>query len=277
MSFYIQKYSGEKELFDIQKFNRSLKRAGASQELIDELVQELQALSSVRTTKEIYEFALSRLKTQHPGLAARYNIKQALLNLGPSGFPFERYIAALFRAQGYETKTGTIVQGACISHEIDVLAIKQNEHLLTECKFHQQGLTVDAKVPLYIKARFDDVTKQWTTHGDTHKQHKAVIVTNTRFSTQAIAYAQCVGIELLGWSYPEQGSLEQLIDRYTMHPITALVSLSSHQKKILLDNGFVLCQDVVKHPTLLDVLHLSEQDKEHLMQEMKAVCSIKPS
>lgn len=127
---------------------------------------------------------------------------------------------------------------------------------------------------MYIKARFDDVSKQWQRAGDRHSIHKPAIVTNTRFSSQAIAYAECVGIQLLGWSYPEQASLEQLIDRYNMHPITALVSLTNHQKKILLDNGFVLCQDVVKHPTLLDVLHLSEQDKEHLFQEMKAVCSI---
>lgn len=278
MSFYIKKYSGESELFNIKKFTTSLQRAGASKSLINQLVLEIAALPSLRTTKDVYEFALSRLHEKNPVIAAHYNIKRALLDFGPSGFPFEHYVAALFSAQGYTTKTHTVVRGACVEHELDVIAIKDNEHLMIECKFHNEpGLVCDVKVPLYIKARFDDVSKNWTNNGDTHTAHKPVIVTNTRFSVQAIAYAECIGITLLGWSYPDRGGLEVLIDRFGLHPITALVSLDNRQKKLLIDNGLVLCRDVKENQTALNALHLSEQDKEHLMQEMRAVSALKTS
>lgn len=276
MSFYIQKYSGKTEPFNIKKFTASLQRAGASKSLIEQLVLEISDLPYLRTTKEIYEFALSRLGKQNSALAARYNIKRALLDLGPSGFPFERYIAALFNAQGYETRTHTTTYGFCVEHELDVIAIKRNEHLIVECKFHnEQGLSCDVKVPLYTKARCDDIVKKLVLNGDTHTQHKAFIVTNTRFSKQAIAYAECTGITLLGWSYPQGAGLESLIDIYHLHPITALVSLDNRQKKLLIDHGLILCRDVEHHQKALDALSLSEQDKEHLMQEMKAVCTLK--
>lgn len=278
MSFYIRKYSGETQLFNIKKFTASLQRAGASKGLIDQLVLEITALPSLCTTKDIYEFALLRLHKKNPAIAAHYNIKRALLDLGPSGFPFEHYVAALFTAQGYATKTHSVARGFCIEHELDVIAIKDHEHLMIECKFHnEQGLVCDVKVPLYIKARFDDVSKNWTNNGDTHAVHKPVIVTNTRFSTQAIAYAECIGITLLGWSYPKSASLEILIDRFGLHPITALVSLDNRQKKLLIDNGLVLCRDVEQNQAALNSLSLSEQDKEHLMHEMRAVCAIKKS
>lgn len=278
MSFYIRKYSGESELFNIKKFTASLRQAGASKSLIDQLVLEITALPSLRTTRDIYEFALSRLHEKNPVIAAHYNVKRALLDFGPSGFPFEHYIAALFSAQGYATKTHTVVRGFCVEHELDVIAVKGNEHLMIECKFHnEQGLVCDVKVPLYIKARFDDVSRQWTSNGDTHAVHTAVIVTNTRFSAQAIAYAECIGITLLGWSYPERAGLQVLIDKFGLHPITALVSLDSRQKKLLIDNGLVLCRDVEQNKAALNTLKLSEQDKEHLMQEMRAVCALKAS
>lgn len=275
MSFYIQKYSGKTELFNLKKFTTSLQRAGASKKLIDQLVLEISDLPVLRTTKEIYEFALSRLSKQHSVIAARYTIKKAILDLGPSGFPFEHYIAALFNAQGYATRTHTTAHGFCVEHELDVIAIKHNEHLIVECKFHnEQGLSCDVKVPLYVKSRCDDIIKKLLLNGDTHTHHKAFIVTNTRFSQQAIAYAECSGITLLGWAYPQGAGLEVLIDTFGLHPITALVSLDHRQKKILIDNGFVLCRDVERHQAALEALHLSEQDKEHLMQEMKAVCTL---
>jgi hypothetical protein len=276
MPFYVQKYSGETEPFNIKKFTASLKRAGASKALIDQLVLEITQLPLLRTTKEIYEFALARLHKKNPVIAARYNIKQALLDFGPSGFPFEKYVAEVFKAQDYATKTHTVVRGFCVDHEVDVIAVKGNEHCMIECKFHnEQGLICNVKVPLYIKARFDDVLKTWKNYGDTHTTHRAMIVTNTRFSAQAVAYAQCVGVGLLGWGYPEGASLVSLIDRFGLHPITALVSLTHRQKKLLIEQGLTLCRDVQEHAAALDALNLSEQDTEHLMQEMKAVCSIK--
>lgn len=275
MSFYIEKYSGEKELFDIKKFSRSLKRAGASQQVIQSLVQEISSLPSLRTTKDIYEFALARLSNKSPSLAARYNIKNALRDLGPSGFPFEHFIAELFKAQQYTVLLGTIMQGKCVSHELDVVATRNNHSIMIECKFHnQQGLSSDVKVPLYIKARFDDIRQHNHQLVPKSSFEKALIVTNTRFTSQAITYAECVGIELLSWSYPNTNNLAMLIEKLQLHPITALTNLTGAQKKRLIEHGFVLCKDVYQHTAALKSIGIAEQDIEHLAHEIHAVCSI---
>ena len=92
MDFYVRKASGRKELFDTEKFRASLAKAGAAESLIDSMVFEIQQLPKLRSTKEIYGYALTRLQQEHMAVAARYNIKRALLDLGPAGFPFEQFI-----------------------------------------------------------------------------------------------------------------------------------------------------------------------------------------
>ena len=80
------------------------------------------------------------------------------MELGPSGFPFEKFISKLFEVQKYSVQTGQFVKGKCVTHEIDVIARKENEIVLAECKYRNtQGITVDVKTPLYIHSRFEDV------------------------------------------------------------------------------------------------------------------------
>ncbi|MGS0527278.1 hypothetical protein ACU8V7_21050 [Zobellia nedashkovskayae] len=45
--------------------------------------------------------------------------------MGPTGFPFERFIGALLTYSGYETKVGIVMDGICVTHEIDVVAEKK--------------------------------------------------------------------------------------------------------------------------------------------------------
>lgn len=276
MSFYITKASGEKELFNIKKFKRSLQKAGASEELIKEIVRKIEQLPKLRNTKKIYNFALEYLNKSNRPIATRYNLKQALMELGPAGFPFELFIAELFQAQGYKIEKEKIIQGACIAHEIDISAQKSGKHFIVECKFHnRRGLKSDVKVALYIKARFDDIKKKWEkdpNHGN--KIHQAWIVTNTKFTSVAIEYSQCVGIQLLDWRYPEKKSLPDLINKLGLHPITALTSLNKREKKECIKAGFVLCRDASKHKKILQKLHLSEYKIKNLIEEAEKACSL---
>ena len=59
MAFYIRKSSGEKELFDMYKFRTSLIKAGADDHIINRLVRELEQFPKLRSTKEIYGYALN--------------------------------------------------------------------------------------------------------------------------------------------------------------------------------------------------------------------------
>src|SRR5579885_180139 len=276
MAFYITKASGEKELFDIEKFRRSLKRSGADDELINTIAKQIESMKNLRTTKEIYHFAIEQLHKQYPVIAARYNIKQAIMALGPSGFTFEKFIGELFKDQGYTIQEDQMVQGFCVQHEIDIIAHKENKNVMVECKFHnQQGLACDVKVTLYSKARFDDIDKKWKQHPKENEQiHKTLIATNTRFTTEAIDYAQCVGLDLLGWSYPEGNSLPDLIKKYKLHPITALVSLTNKEKNALIQHGFVLCRDAHQYAKVLEQLHFPKEQVQRLIKEAEQVCQV---
>ncbi len=79
---------------------------------------------------------------------------------------------------------------------------------------------------------------------------------------------------LLGGSYPKKGSLAQRIDQLGMYPITCLTSLTTKQKKILIENGFVLCKDVRKYTKLLKELGLTDYKVQQVIAESEGVCSL---
>lgn len=276
MSFYIIKSSGDKELFDIRKFRNSLLKAGAPEDVIGTIVHEIKEMPNLRSTKDIYEFALNRLDQLAPPIAARYNLKRALMELGPAGYSFEKFIGELFKAQGYTVHLGTIISGACVDHEVDVSAEKDEKHFFIECKFHnRRGLKSDVKVALYTKARFDDIRKAIDLNpSHAHKLHGAWIVTNTTLTSQARAYGGCVGLHLLDWKHPEGRSLPDLIHALGLHPITALTSLTNREKRECIKAGFVLCHQAHDYKDVLTELRLPKLQIAKILQESKIVCSL---
>ncbi len=276
MSFYITKASGKRELFDESKFKRSLERSGAKPETINTLLELIKQQPELRSTQDIYHWALEQLKKINPPVAARYNLKQALLQFGPTGFPFEKYIAQLMQAQGYTTQTDQTLPGKCVTHEIDIVFYKGNSYNFAECKFHNsQGLTTAIQVPLYVRARFDDVVELWSSQpGHHNKQHDAWVITNTRFTSESIKYGTCANLKLLSWAYPAHEGLRELIDKYGLHPITALTSLKTGEMKELVGKNLVLCKDVQKHIGLLKDMGITGTKLEHVIAEAEGVCKI---
>lgn len=269
MAFYIKKSSGEEERFNIKKFAKSLKRAGANQDIIKKLILDIQNVSELKTTKDVYDFAYNYLKKIDRPLASRYNLKNALYEFGPTGFPFEKFVAEIFRYQKYDVKIDQVVKGFCVEHEVDVIAVKNKRHFMVECKFHNQpGIKSDVKVALYVKARFDDIERIWIKLPDQNiKFHQGWLVTNTKFTEQAIQFAQCAKINLLGWSYPEEDSIAQLIDKLGLHPIICLSSLNNNQKKYLIDQGIILCRDLEKNINLLIQIGLNSDQAKQIIEE----------
>ena len=199
-----------KATFSQGKLKQSLLRSGASNERADEIVEQImETLVEGISTRKIYKTAFRMLKNYSRPTAARYKLKQAIMELGPSGFPFEQFIGELLKHKGYQTQVGVIVQGHCVKHEIDVIAEKDEHHYMVECKFHnRQGYVSDVKIPLYIQSRFLDVEKQWKQlDGHAEKFHQGWVVTNTRFSDDAAQYGMCMNLNLVGWDYPRGNSL----------------------------------------------------------------------
>src|SRR3989344_7426498 len=149
-SMTITKADGTKENFEEYKLTDSLKRAGGSADIARNIVGHIKGdLQDGMPTSQIYERAFCLLREYSIPIAVKYSLRRALSELGPDGFPFEKYIAKIFQAWGYETLTDQTVLGVCISHEIDVVAWNKEKLVMVEAKFHNElGLKSDVKVAL---------------------------------------------------------------------------------------------------------------------------------
>jgi ATP cone domain len=272
-NYIITKASGTQETFSAEKLKHSLAKSGANEATIDNILFEIQSkLYDGISTKKIYQTAFSLLKKSNRSHAGRYNLKRAIMALGPSGFPFEKYMAAIFEWQGYKTQTQLFLQGACVTHEIDVLAENDTEFLLIECKYHNSvGIVSDVKIPLYIHSRYQDIVKSWNKTSTT-KPLNCCLVTNTKFSSDAVAYGNCIGIKLLGWDYPTKKSLSTLIDKSGLYPITCLTTLTNKEKEFVLAAGTVLCTSLLQNETLLSKVGIGQSRVANIIAEIKSLC-----
>ena len=269
----ITKASGVQDKFSSEKLRASLKKSGADDNTVENILFEIESiLYDGISTKKIYQAAFNMLKKGLKSNAGRYNLKRAIMALGPSGFPFEKYIAAIFEWQGYKVQTQLFLEGACVTHEIDVLAENEDHFLLTECKFHNSlGIVSNVKIPLYVHSRYRDVQNNWQkTSG---KPLKCCVVTNTKFSADAVKYAVCAGLRLLSWDYPPKESLRNLIDESGLYPITCLTSLTNKEKETILMEGIVLCKELLKREALLHDLRISLTRIPNILSEIKSLCS----
>ncbi|WP_178988332.1 ATP cone domain-containing protein [Winogradskyella schleiferi] len=269
------KSSGEKVKFSMEKLRASLKRSGADDKIVKQILDKVRdELYQGISTKEIYNRAFALLKKNKSYFASKYKLKKAIYELGPTGFPFEHFISAILNYSGYKTEVGTILKGKCVSHEIDVIAHKNSKTTIIECKFHSdQGLNCNVKIPLYINSRYRDIKDNWQT---LKKQDaslaKGWVVTNTRFTKDAIKYGNCCGLYLLSWDYPSNDGLKDRIDRLGLYPITVSTLLSQREKQFLLSRSVVLCRDLINDKFYLDHLGISETRKNKILDEISQLC-----
>ncbi len=265
-SIRVKKASGEIEAFSTEKLERSLRMTGASPQLVQRVIDRVRKKASHGvTSRKLHQMAFQLLRKEARHLAARYSLKRAVMSLGPSGYPFEKFIGALLEKQGYQTEVGVILEGACVTHEVDVVAKKGRLRRLVECKYHnREGIKCDVKVPLYVHARSLDLQN----NSPDESIHEFWLVTNTKFTSDAVKYGTCVGLKLLSWDYPEGNSLKQQIEREEIHPITCLTSLKSRQKKQLLDMNLVLCHEIIENPERLKEIGLKETQINKVVKEV---------
>ncbi len=275
-SIYIYKNTGEKDLFDENKLISSLMRAGASPEEARIVSKEVKAkLYNGISTGKIYKIAYKILRNISKRSAGRFRLKKAVMDLGPSGYPFEKFVGRLFESMGYTVEVGRIIKGKCVTHEIDVIARNKTEQIMVECKFHSlKGQKSDVKVPLYIHSRFQDVKATWEKDENlSGLKFYGMVATNTRFSDDARQYAQCSGLRVLSWDYPKGNSLREWVDQSGFYPITALHSLKKKEKDRLLQENVVLCRELKDHKKNLQEIGLSEGRIKQVINEAEHLIS----
>ncbi len=270
----VTKQSGERIPYDPEQLRRSLLRAGAGEEDIRIILENVRkTLYDGIPTRKIYRQAHALLRKRSSGASARYRLKQAILELGPTGYPFEKYVGALLAYQGYRVDTGKIIEGRCVNHEVDVVAEKDDEVIMVECKFHsEQGTKSDVKVPMYIRSRFEDIRHNMERYYPGREViFHGWLVTNTRFTEDAIDFGRCSGLYLISWDYPGKGSLRERIDLAGLHPVTCLSNLTRKEKKALLAKEIVLVRELLNDPSLLDMLNLPPPRRRKLMKEAESL------
>lgn len=269
------KANGDRVLFDKEKIRSALLRVQTRSELAEKVIEAVsKAAYDDITTKELYQLVFRELKRLRTGTAGKFHLKRAIMELGPTGFPFEKFIAAVWVAEGFAAETNQIVKGDCVDHEIDVIAQKYGLHYMMECKFHNQaGKVCDLKTSLYVQARFLDVEKTWKKiRGHKENSHKGWLITNMRFTSEAIKYGTCSGLGLMSWDYPAGESLRERIDRGGLHPITCLTSLTNREKQLLLKRGVVLCTGLCSNQSVLSEIGVLGSRLNRVIEEARLIC-----
>ncbi|MCB9447992.1 MAG: restriction endonuclease [Flavobacteriales bacterium] len=276
---HVTKMSGEQVMFDAEKLRRSLTRSGASPQTANEIIREMEPdLYEGIPTKVIYQWARKLLHKHSRSHAARYSLKKAIRDLGPTGYPFEKYIGALLKEEGYQTEVNVIIQGHCVKHEVDVVASQGSRQFMIECKFHSDPVNkCNVQVPLYIQSRFIDIkTREEERDGHNHIIHQGWVVTNTRFTEDALQFGTCMGLYMLSWDHPRGQSLRERIDRSGLHPVTCLSSLSGSEKQSLLNRGIVLCRQLLESLSEGPVTGVDHRKTDRIREEVIQLCHIVP-
>ncbi len=264
----ILKASKNIEPYNEEKILESIKRAGIPEKIQNDVLKHVNSkIYENIPSSEIYGHVVEFLGvSEYPYSKSRYSLKQAIMDLGPTGYPFEDFISEILNSHGYSTEVRLNLMGKCVSHEVDIVAKKEVRNIVIEAKFHNAvGTRTDVHVPMYTKSRFDDIKEKYGLN-------EAWIVTNTKATIDAITYAECVGMKIISWSYPEHGSLRELIESAGLHPITILSSLLPQHKINLLKRHVVRCKSIHENPEVLDPLGMSTQDKKKVLEEINFIC-----
>ncbi len=248
-TFDVVKVTGEREAYSREKLCDSLADAGAPKAVVSRVCSAVErSLVPGMSTTDIFRSALRLLVLENTSAAGRYNLKRGIAMLGPAGFFFERFVETLLQALGYQTERNLIIPGACVEHEIDVLAEKSGERVLIEAKFHNSTIIkTHVDVVMYADARLQDIARREERGGHPRLSHRMWVFTNTKFTSSAIRYGKCRNLALTGWKYPKGEGLEDLVTRFGLYPVTVLPSMNEATLHAFAAHDMMLAQDLAPH------------------------------
>lgn len=248
---YVINSKGEKELFSFEKVYSSARRVGASPTLAKEIagVIKKEVFSGIKTS-DIFKKVRRLLSRKIPKSSLRFSLKEGMRKLGPTGFPFEKYVGEIFKRLGFKVKINQYLPGFCIrSYEIDFLAQKDKLIHIGECKYRNlAGERVHSRDALVNFARFVDILNGSYFKSKKYRNFKikTMMVTNTKLTSRATDYSRCMNVELLGWRTPKNKGLECIIEEQKLYPITILPSLKGRLRDILVSKKMMLVKDILK-------------------------------
>jgi len=273
----VTKFNGELVDYNPKALKISLTKSGATKEEVEEVFERMspQIYEGIKT-QDLFELAFENLKNYRSSYAARYSLKKALRDLGPEGYYFEKYIRRLMESVGFNAINGQTVKGNAVTHEIDVIAQKDDKLYFCECKFRND---IDAKIsvttPMYFMSRMIDLRENEFNYFNANlKPTKGFLITNAYLTTDSIDWAKYYNIGMISWNYPDKMSLKYLIDNLAIYPITCLTTLSKEQHKVLLQADCLLVKDIINKEEYIKSLNLPNELVEELVVEAKELIEI---
>jgi hypothetical protein len=243
----VTKADGTSQPFEKGKIVRTCIRMHATPEIAEEIASRVEKnLYEGIPTKKIFQMVFAYLKRYRPELKGTKDLRTATSLLRPKP-DFEQFVAHLMQAEGYNVKTNRILQGACVDHEIDVIAEKSKEIIYIEVKHHAQPhIYTGLDVFLETNSAFEDLKSGFSMGRHGTNFNKSMVVINTKISDHAKRYSTCQGIGAVAWKTPAEKSLEDMIEDHKMFPITILKGLDVFAFAKLADRGIVTLKQLVK-------------------------------
>jgi len=268
----IVKASGEKEPFSKNKFCVSLKAAGAPSELVDDVCSKIgEDIKPGMTTTEIFRKASQYLMKDDFVVAANYSLKRGIAALGPAGFNFEKFLSVALSSLGYKVKLNQMMKGRCVTHEVDIVAEKGNEHFLVEAKYHNgSGIKTHIDVAMYADARLQDIAFIEERKESFRNHHKMWLITNTKFTKTAEKYARCRNLKMTSWRHPAKEGLKDIILKNKLYPITVLPSVNKSAQEEFVKHDMMLARDLAPY-SALDLIRIFNFDKQRADKIIKEV------
>jgi hypothetical protein len=252
--------------FDPDKVINSLKNSGVSDETIQKVLLNIYGQKfSIISTDSLYKLIYKLVKKyENKYSASIYSLKNAILRLGPDGYSFEDFIGKIFSFLGYKVKVRQTYFSLCVSHELDVVG----NDFFVECKYHNEGgINTGIKDVMYSHARFLDLKNANKEKG--YNFNNFWVISNTKFSEDAINYGKYWKIKLMSWKYTGNMSLSYLIDKNGLYPITLLPSVSERIFKVLNDNSILIVTEVA-YKSEADLKRMGLSDNE--VKALKTDC-----
>ena len=243
----VKKNNGQKELFQVEKLRQSIHNIGVSEDMANQVCNLVAEHISAgkRTTENIFAITRDLIAQVDPGKAAIYALERGLSALGPSGFLFEQYVAAILVDLDYKVQTNVYLEGEGVTHEIDIFAEKGNVVYVIEAKYRNEFKSkTHINQVMYADARLQDIKRQARKTGDT-REYYVWLVTNTKFTDNAINYVYHREMQLMGWDFPKYINLMKVAYEKKLFPVTVLPSINKKALKQLSMKNIVLVKDLV--------------------------------
>jgi hypothetical protein len=245
------KADGSKERFRREKIIGTCLRAGADRFAAERIANRIEkAVSDNTTTHDIYQLIVKELEQLEDKSSILFKLREAVALLDSKSF--ELYVKKVLEAAGFACEWNRKINGACVTHQIDVIARERSGKIqgeqrtyLVECKRHTNPHRFTGLgTVLQVQARLEDVVDGRAAGKNSSRIDAAWIVTNTKFSDHAKLYARGKGIRLTGWHYEAGWELEKLAQDRKIFPVTILGS--GAEVKEILSRKIVTVGDFLK-------------------------------